>query len=353
MGVTLHGHQSQPELTHVSDTLHVNDTDDSDSSIHLKENNGDAENALDDDRIRNVTYFDSREELMDWAKKRGCEHRCIIVVSRSREKHLELGCNCWPAHRELTLEVYSTFMFRLRAPRQPDLDETDITQDVQRRKLLSAYSGLSILDVARAPIGSPPQTSSFLGVCSLTPYHLARSLADYFAGYYHKQQRGALVGCNIVSQIAIGLGYEQSLSHLPTEGVAPRKANRATVEMIQDTQTRAVRMKDYQVMLQWIIDHIVEDYRVADRPLLRPPSSSFVHDGASTSGAGNDYEMEGQIYYLDREQLIDEFNLTPINFAYKERCDEPASDAFGGSPNADEKHLLMLKVVFRSLSLHL
>ncbi|KAK1408033.1 hypothetical protein QVD17_39663 [Tagetes erecta] len=38
----------------------------------------------------------------------------------------------------------------------------------------------------------------------------------------------ALVGDNNVSQIAIGLGYEQALSQLPTEGIAPCKANHAT-----------------------------------------------------------------------------------------------------------------------------
>ncbi|KAK1430989.1 hypothetical protein QVD17_14156 [Tagetes erecta] len=57
----------------------------------------------------------------------------------------------------------------------------------------------------------------------------AHGLSGYFSVYYHKHQRGVLIGGNIVSQIAIYLGYEHAISQLPTEGVAPHKANRATV----------------------------------------------------------------------------------------------------------------------------
>ncbi|KAI3755445.1 hypothetical protein L1987_55246 [Smallanthus sonchifolius] len=38
-------------------------------------------------------YFNSREDFVDWSKKRGREHGCVIVVSRSRKKDVELGCN--------------------------------------------------------------------------------------------------------------------------------------------------------------------------------------------------------------------------------------------------------------------
>ncbi|XP_076888526.1 uncharacterized protein LOC143538976, partial [Bidens hawaiensis] len=40
-----------------------------------------------------VDYFDSVAELVDWVKKTGREHGCVISVQRSRERSVELVCN--------------------------------------------------------------------------------------------------------------------------------------------------------------------------------------------------------------------------------------------------------------------
>ncbi|XP_076938314.1 protein FAR-RED IMPAIRED RESPONSE 1-like [Bidens hawaiensis] len=37
--------------------------------------------------------FSSREELEEWAKKRGREHGCVVVVQWSRPRSVDLGCN--------------------------------------------------------------------------------------------------------------------------------------------------------------------------------------------------------------------------------------------------------------------
>jgi hypothetical protein len=54
----------------------------------------------------------------------------------------------------------------------------------------------------------------------------------------------------------------------------------ATHDIIQDTHAQGICNAK---MLEWIIDHMIDDRQAIGRQLLRPPPG---HDGASTSGGG-------------------------------------------------------------------
>ncbi|XP_076924476.1 uncharacterized protein LOC143586918 [Bidens hawaiensis] len=84
-------YRSQPEPDHILETPH--ETVDEDYDRNNSDDDG-------DNYIREawVSYktdilFSSREELEEWAKKRGREHGCVVVVQRSRPKAVDLGCN--------------------------------------------------------------------------------------------------------------------------------------------------------------------------------------------------------------------------------------------------------------------
>ncbi|XP_076897761.1 uncharacterized protein LOC143551144 [Bidens hawaiensis] len=82
---------SQPEPDHILETPHENV--DEDYGIHNSDDVGD--NYIREARVSYKTdiLFSSREELEEWAKKRGREHGCVVVVQRSRPRAVDLGCN--------------------------------------------------------------------------------------------------------------------------------------------------------------------------------------------------------------------------------------------------------------------
>jgi hypothetical protein len=271
----------------------------------------------------------------EWLQEVGERARAedIIVVGSPWEMLFTMG---WPAHRELTLEVYCTFVFQPRAPDDPELDEDDIAEGrvpaevtfrmfgVVHRMSLRRFAVISNLyteeqtlepiyttaifmhadddlhvwwpAIGEFAFGAGSRTSHirdplyrymhrmiatsitgrgkgtekvsaidlFYLRCLLThtPCHLARGLADYIAGYYHRQERGALVGGNIVAQIAAGLGYTDAMAALPLPAVAPRVGGKLTgvgmriVRRFPDGQWRLVTQ--HSVLQAWVPEPLVD-----------------------------------------------------------------------------------------------
>jgi hypothetical protein len=208
-----------------------------------------------------------------------------------------------PAHREITVEMYSTFRYTplvegAPEPTQQQIDEGQVQPEIRfmlfgqeyRMSLRSfaIHSGLYTEEETHQPvyteaihqtpidelvawwpaIGDGPFTSEsrssdirdplyrylhrliatsitgrrsgverctsrdlFFLRCLLrgTPCHLARGLADYFAGYFRRQTRGGLLGGNFVTRIATSLGHVLDLADLPLPHVEkPRVALHTT-----------------------------------------------------------------------------------------------------------------------------
>ncbi|KAK9080757.1 hypothetical protein SSX86_000515 [Deinandra increscens subsp. villosa] len=60
--------------------------------------------------------------------------------------------------------------------------------------------------------------------------NLARCLADYFAGYYHRQYRGALLGGPYITAIAQSLGHYMDIVDLRIPPILPLRAGRLTCD---------------------------------------------------------------------------------------------------------------------------
>ncbi|XP_076960275.1 uncharacterized protein LOC143636598 [Bidens hawaiensis] len=68
------------------------ETSDEEYARHISGNKDDDDEGG-DNYIREATLFSSREELEAWAKKRGREHGCVVVVKHSRKNAADFGCN--------------------------------------------------------------------------------------------------------------------------------------------------------------------------------------------------------------------------------------------------------------------
>ncbi|XP_076921526.1 PKS-NRPS hybrid synthetase cheA-like [Bidens hawaiensis] len=80
---------SRPVTSNVVDGIQEAHDEGGDDDVDDDDDDGDR-------YIRETTfsyYFDSVAELVDWVKKTGREHGCVISVQRSRERSVELVCN--------------------------------------------------------------------------------------------------------------------------------------------------------------------------------------------------------------------------------------------------------------------
>ncbi|XP_076893066.1 protein FAR1-RELATED SEQUENCE 5-like [Bidens hawaiensis] len=77
----------------------------------------DGDNYIREARVSYKTdiLFASRKELEEWAKKRGREHGCVVVVQRSRAKAVDLGCNCG-GEPKLTAKIRRTCSIKKGCP---------------------------------------------------------------------------------------------------------------------------------------------------------------------------------------------------------------------------------------------